>query len=407
MMESSSFNHRQPLPFDNATHLPVHGGTCDAYIVKLYGKLHFMKRLKPQFANDIRYREALSKEFETGYRLEHPQLPRYLSLVEGGEAILMEFVDGETLTQRLTSQPDYFGSKKNKERFVAQLLDAVSYLHAHQVLHLDLKPDNIMLTRIGNDVKLIDLGCSLTDTYTDTTGRTDSYAAPEQLTGEQVDVRTDIYAIGKILAALPLHQSKYNKVANKCLASDPDERYQTVDELQHALRSRRSAVVPLAAFVSAMSIVGSVLLFKGCSSEVVPQRTDASPTAVAATPIDTPSLAPAATPEPEEIIPVTVRQEDQTSKMKKEMAKMLDKAYSATIASFCDSVFPSPSVGPKWWEVSEDFHRRVNQIGDKLAKKYPGIPETDIRQDIESRFQNLVGYVFGRMRENGEQEPIP
>ena len=86
---------------------------------------------------------------------------------------------------------------------------------------------------------------------------------------------------------------------------------------------------------------------------------------------------------------------------------MLDKAYSATIASFCDSVFPSPSVGPKWWEVSEDFHRRTNQIGDKLAKKYPGIPETDIRQDIESRFQNLVGYVFGRMRENGEQEPIP
>ena len=241
-METSSFSDvKQTYP--NAEQLAVNSSTSDCFSVRLYGKRHFLKRLKPQFANDIRYREALSKEFETGYRLEHPQLPRYLSLVEGGEAILMEFVDGETLTQRLTSQPDYFGSKKNKERFVAQLLDAVSYLHAHRVLHLDLKPDNIMLTRIGNDVKLIDLGCSLTDTYTDTTGRTDSYAAPEQLTGGQVDVRTDIYAIGKILAALPLHRNKYNKVASKCMASDPCERYQSVDELQHVLRRRRPAFI--------------------------------------------------------------------------------------------------------------------------------------------------------------------
>ena len=137
---------------------------------------------------------------------------------------------------------------------------------------------------------------------------------------------------------------------------------------------------------------------------MAPQKADTPPTAVAATPIDTPLLAPATIPEPKENSPVTVRQEDQTSKMKKEMAKMLDKAYAATIACFCDSVFPSPSVGAKWGEASEDFHRRVNQIGDKLAKKYPDIPETDIRQDIESQFQNLVGYVFGRMRENGEQE---
>ena len=402
-MESSEFSTIH-LRYDSMVPMGVSGVSCDTFCVKLYGKLHFLKRLKPEHAGDIRYQEAFRKEFETGYRLEHPQLVRYISL-EGND-MLMEYVDGETLSKKLVSQPDYFKNRKNADKFLRQLLDAVGYLHSHQVLHLDLKPDNIMLTRIDNDVKLVDLGCCYTDTFADTTGRTKGYAAPEQLEGGQVDARTDIYAIGKIMAALPLHYYIYNKVANKCMASDPDERYQTVDELQRALRSRRSAVVPLAALVSAMSIVGSVLLFKGCSSEVVPQRTDVSPTAVAATPIDTPSLAPAATPEPEEIIPVTVRQEDQTSKMKKEMAKMLDKAYAATIASFCDSVFPSPSVGPKWWEVSEDFHRRVNQIGDKLAKKYPGIPETDIRQDIESRFQNLVGYVFGRMRENGEEEPV-
>lgn len=85
------------------------------------------------------------------------------------------------------------------------------------------------------------------------------------------------------------------------------------------------------------------------------------------------------------------------------MVKLIDKAYKATIASFCDSVFPSPSVGIRWEEVSTDFYQRVNKIGDKLTRKYPEIPEMEIRQEIESRFQNIVGYVFGRMRENGQQ----
>jgi serine/threonine protein kinase len=402
-MDSSQFTDSS-LRFDSFEQLNTRGATSDTYRVKLYGKLHFLKRLKPEYAGDIRYQEALHKEFETGFRLEHPNLVRYISLDH--DSILMEYVDGESLSKRLDTQPDYFKNRKNADKFIRQLLDAVGYLHSHQVLHLDLKPDNIMLTRISNDVKLVDFGCCYSDTFADTTGRTNSYAAPEQLAGKLVDARTDIYTIGKIIAELPLRPYIYNKVASKCMASNPDGRYQTVDELQRALRSRRPTVISFAAFVSVLSIVGSVLLFKGCSPEAAPQRTDTPPTAVAATPIDTSLLATVTMPEPKENSPVTVKQEDQTSQMKKELEKMLDKAYSATIASFCDSVFPSPSVGIKWEDASEEFHRRVNQIGDKLVKKYPSIPETVIRQDLESRFQNLVGYVFGRMRENGEPEPV-
>ena len=235
-MESSQFSDSQSH-YEAVEQLATQGATCDTFRVKLYGKLHFLKRLKAEYRGDIRFQEALRKEFETGYRLEHPKLVRYISL--DGDSILMEYVDGENLTQRLTTQPDYFRKQKNADKFVRQLLDAVGYLHSHQVLHLDLKPDNILLTRINGDVKLIDLGCCYTDSFPDTTGHTDAFAAPEQLTNGVVDVRTDIYAIGRILECLPDHH-KYNKVIARCTAPDPAARYQTISDLQDALSARKT-----------------------------------------------------------------------------------------------------------------------------------------------------------------------
>ena len=233
-MESSQFSDSQPR-FETIEQMDSSGATCETFRVKIFGKLHFLKRLKPQFAGDIRYQEAFRKEFETGYRLEHPHIVRYISLSDDG--ILMEYVDGETLSQRIARCPDYFESKENVRKFLRQLTDAVGYLHAHQTLHLDLKPDNILLTRINGDVKLTDLGFCYTDTFADTQGHTTSFAAPEQHSGGKVDERTDIYAIGKILEQLP-NSPKYNKVSARCTASLPEERYQSVRELQDALFHR-------------------------------------------------------------------------------------------------------------------------------------------------------------------------
>ena len=245
-MDSSQFSDAQPQ-FEAMEPVGRNGATCDTFRVKIYGKLHFLKRLKKEFAGDIRYREALRKEFETGYRLEHPNIVRYISLSDDG--ILMEYVDGETLAQRLADRPDYFKSRKNVDKFLRQLLDALGYLHACQVLHLDLKPDNILLTRINDDVKLIDLGFCYTDTFADTQGHTNHYAAPEQLQGGTVDARTDIYALGKILEALP-YRHTYNKVIARCTAQPPDDRYQNISDLQHALYPKRVHWLwPLIAFL--------------------------------------------------------------------------------------------------------------------------------------------------------------
>lgn len=407
-MDTSQFTNSIPR-YDTIEQLESQGATCDTFRLKVYGKLHFLKRLKPEFAGDIRYQEAFRKEFETGYRLEHPNLVRYLSLDNDG--ILMEYVDGETLSQRLTRCPNYFKSRRNIDKFVSQLLDVVAYLHSHQVLHLDLKPDNILLTRIDNDVKLIDLGCCHTDTFTDTTGRTKAFAAPEQLSGKSVDVRTDIYAIGRILECLPNHID-YRKVIDRCTAERPADRYQTVDEIIGVVcKSRTKSYYLLSAILLLVVAVVCIILY-------LPHRGDVSGKYERAE--DTLVVTPRAT-ESEPVVEETVAQSDQspqqssqpqtpsaprdnTSLMRKEMDSLIDAAYHSTIACFCDSVFPPPvpSDVDAWATVSTEFRDQTLQIGDRLVEKYPNIPESLIRQEVEQKFMSLVSYVFNRMRENGK-----
>lgn len=247
---TSSFSEVQKA-FPDAERLQVGGTTCECYRVKLYGKLHFLKRLKPELRTHPQYVAALQKEFEMGYQLDHPHLVRYVGKTDDG--ILMDYVDGETLNQFVEHHPDYFRNRNNADRFLSQLLSVVGYLHSHQIVHLDLKPGNILITRIGHDVKLIDLGYCYADCYTDTTGRTDKYAAPEQLNGSaKPDARTDIYAIGRVLQTLPCAHY-YNKVVKRCTVQDMDARYASIDELQQAVSHRQTPwrLVGVLAFVVA------------------------------------------------------------------------------------------------------------------------------------------------------------
>lgn len=416
-MESSQFTSQQSR-FESIEQLDTQGATCDTFRVKLYGKLHFLKRLRPEYVGDIRYHEALRKEFETGYQLEHPNLVRYISL--DADSILMEYVDGETLTQRLATHPDYFKNRKNADRFVRQLLDAISYLHSHQVLHLDLKPDNILLTHIDDDVKLIDLGFCRSDAFVDTQGYTSGFAAPEQFAGGMVDARTDIYAVGKILERLPDHRI-YNKVIARCTAIEPAERYQSIEEIRSDINRRQHYSRYVAAIVAIVAIVGVGITLLTHREQTAP--------VIQETPVDSvvqmqdqgnrsldsvqehgpvpsiPSLDsvrqnPAQVP----VNPPLPPKKDEQVLMKEEVERLIDKAYRSTIASFCDSVWP-PLVnypGNPWADSSTEFHNQVVEIGNRLVKKYPNIPESVIRQETEMRFQGLVGYTFNKMRENGQ-----
>ena len=230
--DTSSFGTHQPT-FQETTPLITKGATSDCYRVKLYGKLHFLKRLKTEFSGDPRYRAAMRKEFETGYNLYHPHLVRYMSC--GDDYLLTEWVDGSTLGEFVEQNPEFFKNRDRVSNLLDELLGVVEYLHSHQIVHLDLKPDNILITRVGHEVKLTDLGFCYTDTYTDTMGHTGPFAAPEQLDGSgNVDARTDIYALGRIIATLPC-ATKYKKVIEKCTAHSKEDRYQSATLLRKEL----------------------------------------------------------------------------------------------------------------------------------------------------------------------------
>lgn len=405
-MESSQFSDNQSR-FDAIEQMESRGATCDTFRVKLYGKLHFLKRLKAEYAGDIRYQEALRKEFETGYRLEHPNLVRYLSLDKDG--ILMEYVDGETLSQRLTKNPDYFKQWKNSDKLIRQLLSALQYLHNHQVLHLDLKPDNILLTHINDDVKLIDLGFCYTDTFVDTQGRTNAFAAPEQKAGGAVDVRTDLYAFGKILELLPDH-SLYNRVIARCTAENPSDRYQSVDEILYDINHRRRYFRYVAAFVAigAVLAIGIALLTHREAVVPVIQETPADSVVQMGNQGNQRDGSLDSAHQNHEPVPMILPQspkKDEQTLCKEEMVWLIDKAYHSTIYSFRDSLFPPPVnyPGNPWADASTAFHDQVVQIGDRLVKKYPNISEGFIRQETEMRFQGLVTSVFNQMRTNAQQ----
>ena len=97
-------------------------------------------------------------------------------------------------------------------------------------------------------------------------------------------------------------------------------------------------------------------------------------------------------------------EKDDRTRFMEDIERMMDKAYRSTISCFRDSVFPPPipTPGNAWADASTEFHNQTIQIGDRLIKKYPSIPETTIRQETEMRFQSLVSYVFNQMRENAK-----
>ena len=113
----------------------------------------------------------------------------------------MEYVKGLTIDEKLTTTPDYFAGEGNFEKLFVQLLRGLKALHAANVVYLDLKPENVMLTQANNDVKIIDLGFCLAGTDGYTAGTNRCFAAPELSNRNllEVDARTDIYSLGQLM----------------------------------------------------------------------------------------------------------------------------------------------------------------------------------------------------------------
>ena len=204
----------------------------------------------------------LQREYELSLGKHHPNIVNiftYETQTIVGPGIVMEYIDGRTLTEFLAENP----SLAMRRRVFAQLLDAVSYIHRCGLVHNDIKPENIIITRTDNDVKLIDFGLADSDAYylARTLGCTPAYASPELLAQEKnIDSRSDIYSLGIIIKEI--FGSRYSHIARRCLQTNAAKRYSNADELISAIHHRDKA--PVATLLAIVAIIISVpLLYIG------------------------------------------------------------------------------------------------------------------------------------------------
>ena len=168
------------------------------YRGKRYGRWFVLKGLPAEQQHLTDCLRQQEKEFRLGIQLVHPNIAATYSLEEVpdcGRCIVQEAVDGQTMDCWLATKPD----KHKRLRVMMQLLDAIEYLHARQLVHHDLKPGNILITHNGVNLKLIDFGLS----------DTDDSASPAPN-----DIQSDFCRLADLMALLRVHGGKH--IITKC-----------------------------------------------------------------------------------------------------------------------------------------------------------------------------------------------
>lgn len=243
------------------------------------GRTVAIKILRP---DKVGSRERFHREARVISRLSHPHICSLYDVGEhnGTPFLVMEYLEGQTLADRLD---DGAIPLPHALRYSIEICDALGEAHRHGVIHRDVKPANVMLTRDG--VKLLDFGLAklrqaeadAADKETTKTlhltqdGRivgTVSYMSPEQLEGRKIDARTDLFAVGAVLYEMvtgcrpfggestasviatvltadpppmsslqPLTPLSLERVVRRCLAKNPEDRWQTAPDLGWELKS--------------------------------------------------------------------------------------------------------------------------------------------------------------------------
>lgn len=207
------------------------------------GKWWVLKALAPDVRHNEVFRNLLHKEYDILSKIQHPGVVYVEGIeeVDGyGECLVQEWIDGVTLDEWLSTPH----TRSQRRQVAHQLLEVMEYVHSQQVVHRDLKLSNIMVTRSGCVVKVIDFGLSDADYYAilKSPAGTEGYISPEQQRGGPTDVRNDIYSLGVILDKLQLGLS-YRLSVKRCLCP-LNGRYPNVAAMRHhILMVHRSLLV--------------------------------------------------------------------------------------------------------------------------------------------------------------------
>ncbi len=242
-----------------------------------------IKVLPAHLSQQPEVRERFEREARAISALSHPHICALFDVGQhdGARFLVMEFLEGETLAARLER-----GGLPTEQslRIAIQVAEALEKAHRHGFIHRDLKPGNVMLTKSG--AKLLDFGlakatglaphvATLTSSPTvsspltaeGTIVGTFQYMSPEQLDGREADARSDLFAFGAVLYEMltgrkafegksqasviavilereptpvsslaPMTPPALDRAVKRCLAKDPDERWQTAHDLRVELQ---------------------------------------------------------------------------------------------------------------------------------------------------------------------------
>lgn len=278
------------------------GGMADVYVAhdSVLGRKVAIKVLNEELAANKKFSQRFKQEAKSASSMDHPNIVQVLDAGETTETdengvkhtyafLVMEYVDGLELSKLVARGP-----LKVPEaiRVTKELLSAVEFAHNKGIVHRDIKPDNIMLTRAGK-VKVLDFGIAraVAETFDDIATTTSilgtaAYFSPEQAQGQKVDIRTDIYAIGIVLfemltgkipftgdtAVAVAHQHIHahppapssinpkvslalDQVVFTALAKDKADRFQTTAEFGRELRLAEAAKATAPKAVKAQPVV--------------------------------------------------------------------------------------------------------------------------------------------------------
>lgn len=202
----------------------------DFYKVRLFGVAQFVKRPSESYGEDFVTLESLRKEYLIGIQLNHPAIVRYINY--DGHSLYEEFIEGDNLRNLIEKKDERLFNKDFVRNLAVQLFEALDYIHGMGVVHLDLKPENIMLTRFGDRLKIVDFGCAYSSSCDSTPGGTENYDAPERKNGV-LEVSSDIYQAGRIieeLSRLTGISGRWKRFIRKSIAENPKDRFKTAKE---------------------------------------------------------------------------------------------------------------------------------------------------------------------------------
>lgn len=191
------------IPYYRVTRLIQEGGTSAVYqgIDLRSGSIVAIKALFSNKAKDSFMLKRFREEANHYLLLSHPNIPKLVDFVidDGQMYLIMEYVEGIDMNKYLQANGPL--DEDMTVHFFTMILDTVGYLHAQGILHLDIKPSNIMVTE-GFGIKILDLGISAMVSEGETLKKkcgSPSFMAPEQIKGEKLGYFTDIYQIGVTL----------------------------------------------------------------------------------------------------------------------------------------------------------------------------------------------------------------